>query len=277
MKPLLAATVKDVEAVNYPVYASAKLDGIRCLIHDGEVLSRSLKSIPNKYIQHILSNIPAIEGFDGELIVGDPTDPKCFNITQSAVMSKEGCPDFTYYVFDLHDRPDLPFHQRYFALCADVLHLQHHAIQAVPHVDIASPEGLLAAEEAYLAQGYEGVMVRDANAMYKYGRSTLNQGILLKLKRFIDSEAKVIGYEELIHADGEVGNTLGSLIVVDINSGVQFKIGTGFSQADRDTIWADKDDRLLGKLVKYKSFPIGVKDKPRFPTFIGFRDKRDLS
>ena len=128
-----------------------------------------------------------------------------------------------------------------------------------------------------LEQGYEGVMVRDANALYKYGRSTLKQSTLLKLKRFVDAETQVIGYEELIHATGKAGDALGALVVIDVKSGVQFKIGTGFSMADRVEIWEQRDIKLVGRFVKYKSFPVGVKDAPRFPVFLGFRYRRDMS
>jgi DNA ligase-1 len=294
MKPLLAASIKDVSTLNFPVYASAKLDGVRCLIKDGQAVSRSLKPIPNLHIQRMLS-LSALEGLDGELIVGDPTHPRCFNITQSAVMSINGEPDFTYHVFDRHDQ-QLPFHQRLFCVFADMLeNKQLSYVTPVTHHAVNCAEDLLELERDLLAQGHEGVMVRDPNGSYKYGRATLKSGILLKLKRFIDSEAQIIGYKELMHNENEAtkdalghtersshqagkvpAGTLGSLIVQDVTTGVEFDIGTGLTAEDRDRIWARREE-LLGHLVKYKSFPVGAKEKPRFPVFIGFRDMRDLS
>ena len=57
--------------------------------------------------------------------------------------------------------------------------------------------------------------------------------------------------------------------------GIEFSIGSGFSQQDRLEYWKSKDS-LMGRTVKYKHFPIGVKDKPRHPIFLGFRDSIDM-
>lgn len=288
-KPLLAATIKDVDKLTFPVLASPKLDGIRCLQRQGQALSRSLKEIPNRHIQEVLSH-PSLQGLDGELIVGDPTDERCFNTTTSAVMSKAGMPNFTYHVFDLHDSDEL-FHVR-------LAELQRFAgvgvIRLVPHFLVETVEELLKLEHTFLAQGYEGLMVRDPDGTYKYGRSTVKQGILLKLKRFVDSEAVVIGYEELYHntneaKTNELGQTerstaqagkvpagvLGKLIVKDLETDIEFGIGTGLTADDRAKLWADKDN-LPGQIVKYKSFAVGAKEAPRFPVYLGMRDQRDM-
>ena len=51
------------------------------------------------------------------------------------------------------------------------------------------------------------------------------------------------------------------------------RVGTGFDAADRAEFW---EQDMRGKIVKYKSFSIGVKDKPRFPSFLGLRSEIDL-
>ena len=104
MKPMLAyQKLPDLEALTYPLIASPKLDGIRCLIVDGVAVSRSLKPIRNKYVQSILGS-HEFNGLDGELVVGSPTDPDVYLKTNSGVMSVEGEPDFTYLVFDQWNR-----------------------------------------------------------------------------------------------------------------------------------------------------------------------------
>jgi DNA ligase-1 len=294
MKPLLAAAVKDTGAINYPVLVSPKLDGIRCIIKDGQVLSRSLKPIPNRHVQQLFGR-PELEGLDGELIVGDPTDPHCFSITTSAVMSHEGEPDVVLHVFDVYNQLHTPFHIRIGNASAMVYNAGHPGVSYVEHYQVSSEELLLAFEQHFLDQGYEGLMVRSLDGEYKHGRSTLKQGILLKLKRFVDSEATVVDVEERMHNENEakvnaLGQTersshkegqvpagdLGALHVQDLETGIRFKIGTGFTAELRATLWAQRDT-LLGKVVKYKSFPVGVKEAPRFPVFLGFRDKRDMS
>ena len=105
-KPLLSAKADraDLGRLSYPLLASPKLDGIRAVVLDGQLVSRTLKPIPNDFIRNALSR-PCLDGLDGELIVGSPTDPDIYLKTNSAVMSKSGDPAFTYYVFDIHNMP----------------------------------------------------------------------------------------------------------------------------------------------------------------------------
>ena len=139
-------------------------------------------------------------------------------------------------------------------------------------------------------------MLRDPAGPYKFGRSTTNEGWLLKLKQFHDSEAVIDDAEELMHnanektltrngkavrntrKEGKVGRgVLGSLLVRDIHTGVSFNVGSGFDDAERRTLWGDHaNGDLVGRVIKYQYFPTGSKEKPRFPTFLGFRDPSDI-
>ena len=294
MKPMLAVNWDG--RVNYPVYASPKLDGIRCLIKDGVALSRSLKPIPNKFIQAWVADKEGmINGLDGELIVGSPSGQNVMQMTTSGVMSRDGEPDFKYYVFDYWSAPSEKWEDR----LRDILSFNANGslpdrCEVVQQVLVHNEEELLAYEKEVLAQGYEGVMLRSVDGLYKYGRSTLKEGYLLKVKRFMDSEAEIVDVEELQHNHnharvGELGqtvrssekaglvggNTLGALVVKDLETGVTFNIGTGFTAAVREELWA-KRESLVGQIVKYKHFPTGVVEAPRFPVFLGFRDRIDM-
>jgi DNA ligase-1 len=288
MKPMLASPAG--ELIRLPALLSPKLDGIRCLIIDGVACGRSLKPIPNKYAQKIFGR-QELNGLDGELIVGLPTDKEVFQVTSSGVMSIDGEPEVMFHVFDDFSESGA-FHRR--------LHTAHRRIkkakfcEAVPHHQIAVADDLNRWEEDYLTMGYEGVMLRHPDGPYKHGRSTANEAWLLKVKRFVDAEAKVIGFSEAqhntneakrnelgqlersSHKAGKVGKqTLGALMVKDLKTGVEFDIGTGFTADQRHLLWCCGDN-LIGKVVKYKSQQTGVKDKPRFPVFLGFRDKVDM-
>ncbi len=75
---------------------------------------------------------------------------------------------------------------------------------------------------------------------------------------------------------GLVGkSTLGAFQVRDLVTGVEFSIGTGLTALERQSHWVNQE-HLIGAVCKYKFFPVGVKDKPRHPVFLGFRDRRDL-
>lgn len=290
MKPMLAATLKDVEALTYPKMMSPKLDGIRCIVKDGVALSRSLKPIPNKLVQHLFGR-REYDGLDGELIVGQPTSKTCYRDTNSGVMSIEGKPDVYYHVFDCLSDPDLAFHER-LQLAHDIAEVRV-ALVPVPHAEVNTLTELRFHEERWLEMGYEGAMLRNPYGAYKFGRATEKSQDLLKVKQFADSEAVILGMEELMfngneattdalghtkrssHASGKSGKgSMGALIVRDVVSGVTFNIGTGFTADERLTFWLN-ESHYKGKIVKYKSFMIGVKDLPRFPVFLGMRNPLD--
>lgn len=283
-RPMLASPA-DLDAVRYPIFASPKLDGIRASVVGGKLLSRTLKEIPSRHIFNMLSR-PEFEGLDGELIVGEPTSPTCYRDTVSHVMADNKVFDFTYYVFDKWDHSQA-FYLRRLDLRHKIQQLGHPSIALVEHAQLESRGQLDAYEASMVALGHEGIMLADSLATYKFGRATTKGGELLKVKRFVDSEAIVIGHvEEMFNGnDAEVNElgrtkrstakaglvgkgTMGALIVRDVKTGVEFNIGTGFTAEDRRMFAMGG---RLGETVKYKSFPIGVKDKPRHPVYLGLR------
>lgn len=290
IKPMLAAPTNDhiLQAMQYPVLASAKIDGVRA-IHRGILQSRKFLIIPNHYTRERFSH-PRFFGLDGELACGNPYDKNLMQQTTSAVMTEEGQPNVKWYVFDKWDEAGgYAIRARYAKLCCD----EEYGVVWLPQKRIDSWEQLQEFEAQMLEIGYEGLIVRQPRSPYKENRSTVKQGWMLKVKRFEDSEAIIEDvFEEMTneneatidiqghtkrssHAANKVGKgTLGGLRVKDRYSGVQFDIGTGFTAEQRANLWAGRK-YLQGKMIKYKHFPIGVKDKPRHPVFLGFRDVRD--
>jgi len=286
---MLASKATDLSALKYPLFASYKLDGVRAFISEGNVWSRKFKPIPNKYVQEKFSKLPS--NLDGELILGDPTAKDCYRKTMSAVMSHddEAGKEVEFYVFD--KVLDRTFSERY-----NIVKVECGCKVGVVVVEqkmIYSVEELLAFEEFALEQGHEGIMVRSIDGIYKHGRSTVREGWLLKVKRFEDSEAVVLGSMEFQHNTNEafkdeLGHTkrstakagkvgagmLGKLLVRDCKTGVEFEIGTGFDFEERKSLW-DERESLVGRIAKYKHFPSGSKDRPRFPVFLGWRNPID--
>jgi DNA ligase-1 len=293
MKPMLACDY-DASKLKYPCIASPKLDGVRGLVSGGKLLSRSLKLIPNLYVQEILG-ATGYEYLDGELIVGSPTDKLCYTNTVSHVMAiNKRDFAFTYYVFDVHSFDGASYAARRRSLEAMSFMDGHPHISLLEQREIHSEEELLDYEQEKLAEGYEGLILRDPNGLYKFGRSTVNEGLLLKVKRFADGEARIIGFEEQqknnnpktvnelgrgkrsSHQENKVGkDTLGALHVKDIVTGVDFHIGTGMNDELRAAIWAETSS-WMGKIVKYKHFTVGSVDKPRHPVYLGLRADEDM-
>lgn len=295
IRPLLAAKVTDAEmrSLPYPVLASYKIDGIRALVCNAQLRTRSMKLIPNRATQSRFGKLN-LEGLDGELVVGNPYD---FNLMQqctSGLMSHAGDPKATFHVFDYWPGGNVSFHER-LKLASDIAAMSgDYRVVVVTHRLIHSYDALMEYEAEALRLGYEGIMIRSLRGKYKQNRSTVREGILLKVKRFVDGDAIVIGTEALLRnlneaqmdergytkrssaADGKVATELlGSLRVRDLASGAEFGVGSGFTEAQRRDLWKIRE-HLLGKIIVYKSFPIGVKDAPRIGTFKSFRSKLDM-
>jgi DNA ligase-1 len=304
-KPMLAASMENSKGdpmsfsdLAYPLGASIKLDGIRCLRVDGKTLSRSFKPIPNQYIQRTMAELP--NGLDGELITYNPDGSRrTFNEIQGDVMSEDGEPNFKFEVFDFvygdeDDNLEIAYLQRIEDL--KYIKLPDFCTKILPTI-INNEEELLAFEEQAIADGHEGIMTRRLNGPYKCGRSTFKSQDLIKIKRFVDSEAVILGFEEKLTNENEAtkdelghtkrssakaglvpADTLGTLLVRDIHDGREFGIGTykGLKKEDLKEIW-DNRDKYVGKIVKYQYQQVGTKDLPRIPSFQGFRDERDMS
>jgi hypothetical protein len=140
-------------------------------------------------------------------------------------------------------------------------------IKMVPTQNIEDDAALLRYEQKMLAEGYEGVMVRDPAQPYKFGRSYPKDGTLLKVKRFVDFEAEVIGVYEQMHngneattnllgrterssrADGKTGmGVLGGLQLRALNgpwAGTEFRCGTGFDAEQRSVACGVARRRIL--------------------------------
>lgn len=307
--PMLASKA-DFEKypLKFPLYASPKVDGIRAVISGGgEAISRSDLLIPNEYVQEMLGH-SELDGLDGELIVGPPNAKDVFQRTTSGVMSEAGTPPFHFFVFDYfqEDCQTTPFTERFRRMNELVAKMQGIVPQVVilRQQLIHTQEELETFEAQCLGDGFEGVMVRQPDSPYKFGRSTAREGYLLKLKVFHDADAEVIGFEPLVRQDGTVEPMLGALLCRGLTApfeGIEFKIGSGFTERQRVQIYVNLTGRPQQYLttapdgspfvetlepqpmghngrvcVTFTFFPQGVVDKPRFPIFKGFRDPRDI-
>lgn len=274
-----------------------KMDGIRCVTmgQNGQrALSRTLKPIPNTYVQTILNALPV--GLDGELMLVKRDGGKLvgyadYNDTQSAIMSEAGQPEFHYIVFDCLSPKlaDAGYVHRFDALNR-VVGAVHTAIERseqflrqVYSMELKDENDLPAMVDAFIAAGWEGAMTRTMDGRYKFGRSTPKEQWLVKHKRFHNMEVIVTGMEELMtntnekvtdarglskrssDAAGKVpSGTMGALL---FDGG---KVGTGFTAEQRRMFW-DHPELIIGKPVTVRYQELSDELVPRFPSFAGIR------
>ena len=248
----LANTYRGVVDLSH-YWVSEKLDGVRAR-WDGEALySRG----GNRF------NAPAwfIDGFpaealDGELWMGRRT----FEVLSGTVRRKT--PDASawrrvrYMVFDL---PGLaaPFDERLQRMRQMFDDPPSSHIALVEQFRVASEAELMATLEEVVADGGEGLMLRDGRSFHRAGRSD----DLLKLKTYQDAEAIVVGH---LPGKGKYAGLLGSLLV-EMPDGRRFRLGTGFSDAMR------RDPPPVGATVTFKYAGTTVNGIPRFASFLRIR------
>lgn len=314
MKPMLADDWVQGK-VRFPVIGQPKIDGVRGLNQHGGLTGRSLKLFKNRYTTNFYSH-SFFKGFDGELAAERETHPDLCRLTTSAVGTIEGKPFTLWWLFDYINENDIgaPYVERYVQMVETVKTLQDSPdcmpwaghLRIVPFKLITCMEELLAFDDENLDAGYEGTIIRDPLGKHKQGRSTAREGGLLRIKRFIEAEAEVLeifegesnqndpqvnelghqfrsSYQDKMVPNGLVG-AMDCRALVDvldrdrvvISKGQVFTVSAGSMPHDLRGHYFRNPEMLLGKTIKFKFFPKGIKDKPRFPTFVTIRDPADM-
>ena len=284
MKPMLSCnTIPCIDTeIPYPCLVSAKLDGIRGVVLNGQLVSRTLKLIPNKFVQAWAQKYGSeLEGLDGELTLR--LDPNNFNANQSAFMSQGGEPDFVFNVFDDRSEPNKRADVRKMKCSARVLELEcigHDRLSFCEQHVLQSPNDVRHAYDKAREAGYEGLIVMHPDKPYKFGRSTLKQQISLKLKPCDDAEAVITGMYELMN-NLDAGNSnkkenmvpsgmMGGLLAIT-PAGINIRVGGGFTHAQRKEMW-ENQDKYINKTFTYKYMEVFPETgAPRGAIFKGLR------
>ena len=277
-EPMLAAPWNALSGVELPLFASAKYDGVRCLIieRDGKpiAVSRSMKPIPNLATRKWLEeNAPV--GLDGELIVRGED----FHGSSAALMTRNGKPDFYFAVFDYLDpKSDFPLSTPFSTRLKTLKGVlrdsaSYHRLHLIPQVQISCSTEIDIAYQTALLDGHEGLVLRRLDGIYKPGRSTSEEGLMLKLKPCLDAEAEIVGYEAE-KSDLFSNERLGAFRV-RLDREIEFRIGTGFSDRQRNEFWEERH-QMIGRHVRFSYQKQGMKSAPRFPVFQGLRNEIDF-
>jgi DNA ligase-1 len=313
LKPLLA-TDYDEDKIVFPIGVQPKIDGVRGLTTEGYLTGRSLKKHKNKYTTALYSQT-MYANLDGELAAGSETHPDLCRMTSSALSTIQGEPFTFWHVFDTLDKHVVAarYIDRYEWLKSflDYQHRQglcEHA-RLVPMHIASDLQQLRAFHDAHMEAGYEGTILRGLNALHKQGRSTVLQGQLLRIKDFITAEFLITGItegnenqneaqtNELGHTfrtshqenkvlNGMLGSFQGKMISdvrdpqtnkILLTEGQEVTVSPGEISHDLRRMYFQTPSLVIGQIGKFKFFPKGHKEKPRFPVFQCFRSVEDIS
>jgi len=312
VKPQLAEDAI-LDQVRFPCIVQPKIDGVRAMNLQGTLTGRSLDPFEGFRITEYFSR-PEFIGFDGEMTLG--SKPNCTerlcSMTTGAMGRFKGVTemaDLHWWVFDYLPDPSLPYQSRYTLLSMKVEELNHPRVHLVPRRMIFDLPDLKFWIGEYAGAGWEGTIIRNPGAPYKEGRATKKGQELWRVKPWADAEILVTGITEgEINGNVAKKNTLGrterssakagmipngqvgsiqGLMIKDFHDpftgkllfekGLPITVGSGEMTVEDATRYFRNPEHIVGRLVKFKHMTHGVKDKPRFPTYISHRLAQDMS
>ncbi len=231
-------------------WMSEKLDGVRAYWDGKRMLSR----LGNEFHvpEWFVAGLPG-HALDGELFLARKSFQKTVAIVRRQDKS-ELWRAVKFLVFDM------PGHGGTFEARMEALQGVTGEFLAVHAHERARDAGHVREElQRVEALGGEGMMLREPGSKYVAGRSST----LLKVKSFLDDEAEVMAHQA---GTGRHKGRLGAL-VVRMAGGVEFSIGTGFSDTERETPPA------IGATVRFRYQELSDGGVPRFPSYVGLREE----
>lgn len=260
----------DLELEGKKVYVQPKLDGLRGIFHitstsitlysrKGEklpILKHLEESLRNTWKEHY-SNVEEL-WLDGELY----TNMFPFNQLSGLIKKEkktdkhlELCQTIQYHIYDV--QLPLVYKNRQ----EIIQKFKSSVVKVVPTTElIATEETLRSQLELYLADLYEGLMIRTTDAPYIHKR-TWN---LIKYKIFEDAEFECVGFEE-----SKRGGMAGA-IICKTKEGKEFNAGLTFSHTEAIEMW-ENQGKYIGKQVTVHYFGVSEYNIPRFPKAKVFR------
>lgn len=242
---------EDINVTDY--WVSEKLDGVRAYWNGTQLISRqgNVFAAPDWFT----ADFPKIP-LDGELWMGRGTFETLSGAVRKTTPVDSEWRAIRLMVFDMPEQAG-DFNQRLETLRRMFAQKHSPYITLVAQEKLPSQKALMARLDEVVNAGGEGLMLHLGSAPYRGVRSD----DLLKLKRFEDAEATVLAH---IAGTGKYQGMMGALLV-QTSAGVQFKIGTGFSDAQR------KNPPPIGSDITYRYRSITSKGVPRFASFMRIR------
>ena len=314
IKPQLAEDAI-LDQVKFPCIVQPKIDGVRALNLTGTLTGRSLKPFEGYGITNRFSQ-EHHRGLDGEMTLGDKPNctQRLCSLTTGAMgrfKDVDEMPDLHWWVFDYISSTSIlkPYEYRYAALERRVERTADPRIHLVPTHTVTCPQELDTLVSQLFAQGYEGAIIRNPYAPYKPGRATKKGQELWRVKPWADAEILVTGITEGeantneakknalgrterssakagMVPNGQIGSIQGVLTadfhdpvsgVLLFEKGAEITVGSGEMTVAEAEHYFRNPREIIGHIVKFKHMTHGVKDKPRFPTYISHRLSQDLS
>ena len=269
--------IADITKVKYPIYVQPKLDGYRCVYHNGAMWSRSGKSFANKNLDAYFASIFNQNEYtlDGELYVPGAH----FNKLQTILNTVDAPlpPGLKYFIYDIMAKGDWdakmckkPYSDRYKLLNKVVAHIgDHQKVIAIGNDKVNSSKEIVDLYKNYLEDKLEGVMLKDPEGLYQWKRVRISSGEMLKVKPYTTEDLKVTG---VYAGEGKYEGMAGGM-VLNYN-GVAVRCGSGLDDVMRKEM-AERPNDYIGKVAEIRYLEVTEDGSLRHPSFLRWREEKD--
>jgi DNA ligase 1 len=291
------------EVVIKPYMVSVKLDGVRCIFKNGEMLSRSFKPIESKQLNERFESMKKKSKetgliYDGELYSTELNFQELMHYIRTEDLSIEGesLPESVkYYCFDALDmtKLDMSAMDRYKSYCEKLTDENIPYVNGLKQDSISTPDQVKETFRHAVENGFEGLILKNPESKYKFGRLTSKSGDGYKFKPYRTYDAKITGVEQSTKVDPTVERKVTELgyhktsqkkddrILIEKASafwveyeGKPLKVSLAMTDEEKEEVWKNKES-YVGKFIEYKGMDVGAKDVPRHPIFKRYRDDKD--
>jgi len=299
----------ELSKINYPIYGSYKLDGIRCIFKDGEMLSRALKPIVNKQLQEKFQPLKDLSKkhniiLDGELYIHGTTFQQIVHYVMTEDFTDERSikkykkvltipNELKFYCFDciIKNNYKMPFYERY-SFAVDLETGMRNIMITLRQDILKNEKEIKDLYQKALDNKYEGLILRKRDSPYKLGRGTLLEGYIFKFKPYKTFDGYITGVVQATQVKpdaekkvNELGNSCTSRkkddrVLIEKAAGfyviyndVEQKVTLSMSDEEKEEVWKNKE-QYIGKWIEFKGMEIGAKDKIRHPVMLRFREDK---
>lgn len=278
-KPMLAKSSKDVatKAFDKEYYGSRKIDGVRALLYredldNGEWIVRSASRGGQNYdsaIRHILFD-PSIRKIfelypkvilDGELYVHGWSlqrisgTARLEKITNPADL--ERTESLQYWIYDIADDKKIFMDRLEILWELEPIINESKNLKFVEHIPISGWLNIKKKHDAYVNEGFEGIVIRRLDAVYGYGKRTAS---MIKVKEYQDAEFLIVGWEPGLRPVEDM------CFVMETKYGRRFRakpMGDRLAKQE----YVDNMDKIIGKMGTVSFFYLSDDGTPLQPVF----------
>ena len=269
-----AAASKKRKGIVFPCFVQPKLDGLRCIVYlngDSRPVYQSrtggyfavLEHLDTS-VQDILSKHPTMI-LDGELYTTEIPFEELAGIIKKKTLTeadKQKIQCVQYHVYDIVIS-DIPFRNRLSIIQQMIPETSRSNVKLVPTYLINTSTTFKEKFSEYVAQGYEGIMLRNTEGVYQ---ENYRSNDLMKYKEFFEAEYTIVDFKEAM------GRDAGTVIwECETPEGRRFSVRPrGTQEARRE--WFCRGASLVGKQLTVIYQELSEMGVPRFPVGKAIRD-----